>query len=173
MQIVGASACVIFILHQRIQKMAKCTFWYQLTWVVPDKVQRAVKWLCVKHVCFSRSLTYFKLFSATFFYISGGVCVVNQRLAVRSWSVCCCWCSDVPSSAISVNSWLTTSDRHSTSPHSRPSSTPFSRSVCQHYPVTYSSRTEPTEWAAGWWRSGWSLLYVEMGCRSWEYRRRI
>jgi len=27
--------------------MAKCTFWYQLTWVVPDKVQRAVKWLCV------------------------------------------------------------------------------------------------------------------------------
>ena len=30
-----------------IQKMAKYTFWYQLTWVVPDKVQRAVKWLCV------------------------------------------------------------------------------------------------------------------------------
>jgi len=43
--IFGASACVIFILHQKIQKMAKCTFWYQLTQVVPDKVQRAVKWL--------------------------------------------------------------------------------------------------------------------------------
>ena len=41
------SACVIFILHQKIQKMAKCTFWYQLTQVVPDKVQRAVKWLYV------------------------------------------------------------------------------------------------------------------------------
>jgi len=41
------SACVIFILHQKIQKMAKCTFWYQLTRVVPDKVQRVVKWLCV------------------------------------------------------------------------------------------------------------------------------
>ena len=41
--IVGASACVIFILHQKIQKMAKCTF----IRVVPDKVQRAVKWLCV------------------------------------------------------------------------------------------------------------------------------
>jgi len=27
--------------------MAKCTFWYQLTRVVPDKVQRAAKWLCV------------------------------------------------------------------------------------------------------------------------------
>jgi len=27
--------------------MAKFTFWYQLTWVVPEKVQRAVKWLCV------------------------------------------------------------------------------------------------------------------------------
>ena len=47
MQIVGASACVIFILLQKIQKMVKCTFWYRLTWVVPDKVQRAVKWLCV------------------------------------------------------------------------------------------------------------------------------
>ena len=46
-QIVGASACVIFILFQKIQKMAKCIFWYQLTRVVPDKVQRAVKWLCV------------------------------------------------------------------------------------------------------------------------------
>jgi len=28
---VGAFACVIFILLQKIQKMAKCTFWYQLT----------------------------------------------------------------------------------------------------------------------------------------------
>jgi len=45
--IVGVSAYVIFILHQKIQKMAKCTFWYQLTPVVLDKVQRAVKWLCV------------------------------------------------------------------------------------------------------------------------------
>jgi len=46
-QTVGASACAIFILHQKIQKMAKCTFWYQLTRVVADKVQRDVKWLCV------------------------------------------------------------------------------------------------------------------------------
>jgi len=46
-QIVGASAYVIFILHQKIQKMAKCTFWYQLTQVVLDKVQTAVKMLCV------------------------------------------------------------------------------------------------------------------------------
>jgi len=45
--IVGVSACVIFILHHKIQKVAKCTFWYQLTWVVPEKVQRAVKWLSV------------------------------------------------------------------------------------------------------------------------------
>ena len=43
--IVGASVCVIFILHQKMQKMAKCTFRYQLTRVVPDKVQIAVKWL--------------------------------------------------------------------------------------------------------------------------------
>ena len=34
----GVTACVVFILHQKIQKMAKCTFWYQLTRVVPDKV---------------------------------------------------------------------------------------------------------------------------------------
>jgi len=27
--------------------MAKCTFWYWLTWVVLDKVQRAIKWLYV------------------------------------------------------------------------------------------------------------------------------
>jgi len=46
-RIVGVSACVIFVLHQKIQKTAKCTFWYQLTRVVPDKVQRTVKWLCV------------------------------------------------------------------------------------------------------------------------------
>jgi len=45
--VVGASACVIFIGHQKIQKMAKCTFWYQLTRVVPDEVQRAVKGLSV------------------------------------------------------------------------------------------------------------------------------
>jgi len=32
---------------QKIQKMAKCTFWYQLARDVPDKVQIAVKWLCV------------------------------------------------------------------------------------------------------------------------------
>jgi len=44
--IVGASACVIFILHEKIQKIEKCTFWYQLTRIVPDKVQRAVKWFC-------------------------------------------------------------------------------------------------------------------------------
>jgi len=52
-RIVDVSACVIFILHQKIQKMVKYTFWYQLTWVVLDKVQRAVKWLCVYHVHFS------------------------------------------------------------------------------------------------------------------------
>jgi len=45
--VVGVSACIIFILYQKIQKMVKCTFWYQLTQVVLDKVQRAVKWLCV------------------------------------------------------------------------------------------------------------------------------
>ena len=44
---VGAYACVIFILLQKMQKMAKCTFWYRLTRVIPDKVQRAVKWLYV------------------------------------------------------------------------------------------------------------------------------
>jgi len=43
--IVVASACVTFILHHNIQKMAKCTFWYWLTWVVSDIVQRAIKWL--------------------------------------------------------------------------------------------------------------------------------
>ena len=37
-QIVGTSVCVIFILHQKIQKMAKCTFRYWLTQVVPDKL---------------------------------------------------------------------------------------------------------------------------------------
>ena len=46
-QTVGVSACVIFILLQKMHKMAKCTFWCRLTRVVPDKVQRAVKWLCV------------------------------------------------------------------------------------------------------------------------------
>ena len=44
---VGVAACVIFISHQKIQKTAICTFWYQLIRDVPDKVQRAEKWLCV------------------------------------------------------------------------------------------------------------------------------
>ena len=39
------SACVIFILHQKIPKMAKCTFGYWLIWVVVDEVQKAIKWL--------------------------------------------------------------------------------------------------------------------------------
>ena len=38
-------------------KMAKCTFWYQLTRVVQDKVQKAVKWLCVC-VCVCVSYTF-------------------------------------------------------------------------------------------------------------------
>jgi len=50
-QIVGASACVIFILLQKIQKMTKCTFWYRLSQVVLDTVQRALKWLCCMCVC--------------------------------------------------------------------------------------------------------------------------
>jgi len=37
-QTVGVSACVISILDQKMHKMVKCTSWYQLTWVVPDKV---------------------------------------------------------------------------------------------------------------------------------------
>ena len=62
-QIVSVSACVVFILHQKIQKMAKCTFWYQLTRVISVKVQRAVKWLCVYVLlplcpCFIVPLTY-------------------------------------------------------------------------------------------------------------------
>jgi len=46
-RIVGASACVISILHHKIQKMAKCAFWHWLTRIVPDTVQRAIKWLLV------------------------------------------------------------------------------------------------------------------------------
>jgi len=49
---VGASACVMFILLQKIQKIAKCTFWYQLTQVFSDRVHRTVKWLCVVCVCY-------------------------------------------------------------------------------------------------------------------------
>ena len=49
-QVVDASACVIFLLLQKIQKMAKCTFWYQITWVVLDKFQKAVEWLYVLYV---------------------------------------------------------------------------------------------------------------------------
>jgi len=34
--------------------MGECFFWYQLTWVVLDKIHRAIKWLCVVH-CFGRN----------------------------------------------------------------------------------------------------------------------
>jgi len=63
-QIVVASACVIFILLQKIQKMAKCTFWYRLTRVVPDKVQRAVKWLCVVCYVYNFSVTVESIFQS-------------------------------------------------------------------------------------------------------------
>jgi len=33
--------------------VGECFFWYQLTWVVPDKIHRVVKWLCV---CVSRTI---------------------------------------------------------------------------------------------------------------------
>jgi len=45
--IVGVSACVIFILQEKIQKMAKCTFWYQLTWVVPGSPESCKMVVCV------------------------------------------------------------------------------------------------------------------------------
>jgi len=41
-RIVGASACVIFILHQKIQKMVKCTFCYQLTQQSPESHKMVV-----------------------------------------------------------------------------------------------------------------------------------
>jgi len=47
---------------------------------------------------------------------------------MRSWSGSCCWCSDVPCSAMIVNSSLTTSDV-STLTRSQQSSTPFNRSA--------------------------------------------
>jgi len=46
-RIAGASACVIFIVLQKIQKTPKCTFWFWLTRVVPDKVQRAISYKMV------------------------------------------------------------------------------------------------------------------------------
>ena len=39
---VDVFVCVIFILLQKIQKMAKCTFWYQLTHVVPESRKMCV-----------------------------------------------------------------------------------------------------------------------------------
>jgi len=50
-QIVGASACVIFILHQKIQKMVKCTFLYQLTQVVCKIVVCVCVCVCVLLTC--------------------------------------------------------------------------------------------------------------------------
>ena len=52
-RIVGVSACVIFILHQKIQETVKRTFWYRLTLVVTDKVQRPVKLL----LCYIKPLS--------------------------------------------------------------------------------------------------------------------
>jgi len=46
-RIVGVSACVIFILHQKIQKMAKCTLWYQLTPVVGQSPESCKMVVCV------------------------------------------------------------------------------------------------------------------------------
>jgi len=48
--IVGTSACVIFILHQTIQKMAKCTFWYQLT-RVPGQIPESCKMVVCVCLC--------------------------------------------------------------------------------------------------------------------------
>jgi len=61
-QIVGASASVIFILHQKIQKVVKCTFWYWLTRVVPDRVHRAAKMVVVVVVVYTCIFKYHRLF---------------------------------------------------------------------------------------------------------------
>jgi len=74
-QIVGVSASVIFILHQKIQKTAKFTVWYQLTRVVPDKVQRAVKWLCVSGT--TRMSRYQKKHSLTHTYRDHQPCFIS------------------------------------------------------------------------------------------------
>ena len=36
--------------------MGECIFWYRLTWLVPDKIQRAVKQLCVVYLICNRTL---------------------------------------------------------------------------------------------------------------------
>jgi len=72
-QIVGASAYAIFILLQKIQKMVKCTFWYRLTRVVPDKVQRAVKWLCVCVLYVYATVCYL---SYKFFFLFFFLCIL-------------------------------------------------------------------------------------------------
>jgi len=78
--IVGVSACVISILRQKIQKMAKCTFWYQLTLVVLDEVERAVKWLCVLAVA--------DVLDRVISYICDRVCVCVCVPAVKEkWTV--------------------------------------------------------------------------------------
>jgi len=55
--------CLCYLhVTSEIQKMAKFTFWYQLTRVVPDKVQRAVSF-CVNMACWT---SYFALWHALF-----------------------------------------------------------------------------------------------------------
>jgi len=49
-RIVGASLCYLHF------DPAKCIFWYRLTRIVPNKVQRAIKWFCVCMVNVQNSL---------------------------------------------------------------------------------------------------------------------
>ena len=44
--------------------MGECFFWYQLTRVVPDKIQRAVKWLCVCVILLTLQILPFSLLLA-------------------------------------------------------------------------------------------------------------
>ena len=98
--IVGASVCVIFILHQKIQKMAKMvpsgTSSPGLSWT-KSRLQRAEKWLCC--VCVSSSnhdhtrkdrpvsRSFFNLLrlptAAVFISASPSSSVVGKRAAVR------------------------------------------------------------------------------------------
>jgi len=55
----------------------ECFFWYRLTWVVPDKIHRAVKWLCV---CFC--------LSACLWYIMTAQCMTcNEKMTAGQLAV--------------------------------------------------------------------------------------
>jgi len=79
----GAHTCTLQVSaesNQYLSHAGEYFFWYWLTWVVPYKIHRAVKWLCVCVCVCALEGKWLELSTPNFVRIYGGsACTLTQR----------------------------------------------------------------------------------------------